>query len=590
MPLPVTQLEIRMETELPRTAEAVAAAPCFEPVAPAMPSIPWIARFLPSLTDIAFLMPIFFLFIKLNGARKLLGDGDTGWHIRTGEWMLANGHVPHTDMFSFTRPGQPWFAWEWLWDLVFAGLNARWGMGAVVLASVAMICVTSALLFRLVRRKCGNGLVAIAVTLLATGGCAIHWLARPHLFTLLFFTVALHLTERAAAGRTKLLVWLVPLTLLWVNLHGGFFVVFLVLATYIGDRIAQVAVEASPAERRLYLNSLRPWLLTFAGCFAVTFINPYGWNLHKHMVEYLADPYNLRYINEFQSMDFHAPVTIYCGPLMLIGSLAALWHLKHRRFQEVFLTFGWMLLALTAQRNIPLFSIAVAPIVAEALMAVLQAAPSSRLAGWLRTPPASFLSMSAGVDETDRIPRLYLVSALPLALIGMLLLLPKPVSAKFAVTYDPADYPEQALSILGSDETHRIFTDDEWGDYLIYKLYPAHKVFVDGRSDFYGDEFGLEYQKLLSVSYDFEKVLDKYGIDTIALSPRFSLTTALKYSSGWKVVYDDHVAVIFRRSQAAPVSVASSGDRKDRDRGITNTNRDLLITTTKPNPRGEQHQ
>ena len=90
---------------------------------------PAIAHFLPSLTDIAFLMPLIFLFVKLNGARTLLGDGDTGWHVRTGEWILAHGQVPRTDFFSFSRPGAPWFAWEWLWDVLFALLHQRWGTG-----------------------------------------------------------------------------------------------------------------------------------------------------------------------------------------------------------------------------------------------------------------------------------------------------------------------------------------------------------------------------------------------------------------------------------------------------------------------------
>src|SRR5215469_1362277 len=154
---------------------------------------PTIARFLPSLTDLAFLMPLIFLFVKLNGARTLLADGDTGWHIRTGEWILAHHQVPHTDFFSFSRNGQPWFAWEWLSDVLMAMVHQRWGLAGVVLASLAIICLTSAALFRLIRRKCGNGLVAIAVTLLATGGCAVHWLARPHLFTFLFFVLALHI-------------------------------------------------------------------------------------------------------------------------------------------------------------------------------------------------------------------------------------------------------------------------------------------------------------------------------------------------------------------------------------------------------------
>ena len=171
---------------------------------PARPArVPLMARFLPSLTDIAFLMPLSFLFLKLSGARTLLGDGDTGWHLRTGEWILAHHQIPHTDLFSFSRPGAPWFAWEWLWDAMFALLFRSGGLAAVVLASTVVICLASAATFRLVRRKCDNGLVAIAVTLLATGGCAIHWLARPHLFTILFFVLTLHITQRAEEGRTS---------------------------------------------------------------------------------------------------------------------------------------------------------------------------------------------------------------------------------------------------------------------------------------------------------------------------------------------------------------------------------------------------
>src|ERR1700723_4523556 len=109
--------------------------------------VPVVARFLPSLTDIAFLMPLIFIFIKLDGARTLLGDGDTGWHIRTGEWILAHHSVPQVDMFSYSRPGAPWFAWEWLWDVVFAMLHQRWGLAGVVLASLTGICFTTMGLF-----------------------------------------------------------------------------------------------------------------------------------------------------------------------------------------------------------------------------------------------------------------------------------------------------------------------------------------------------------------------------------------------------------------------------------------------------------
>src|SRR5215471_9660332 len=115
-----------------------------------------ILRLLPSLTDLAFLMPILFLFARMEGAKTMLGDGDTGWHIRTGEWILANGRVPDKDFFSFTKTGDPWFAWEWLWDVSFAWLYHHGGLATVIVVSMAILSLTFTLLFRLVRRHCEN--------------------------------------------------------------------------------------------------------------------------------------------------------------------------------------------------------------------------------------------------------------------------------------------------------------------------------------------------------------------------------------------------------------------------------------------------
>ena len=546
----------------PETADTAA------PVTDAKEKTPAIARFLPSLTDIAFLMPLIFLFVKLHGARTLLGDGDTGWHVRTGEWILAHGQVPRTDMFSFSRPGAPWFAWEWLWDVLFALLHQRWGLPAVVLVSLIVICATNAALFRLVRRKCNNGLVAIAVTLLATGGCAIHWLARPHLFTLLFFTLTLHITERASEGRVKLLAWLVPLTLLWTNMHGGFFVVFLVLACYMGSDLLNAAIEQDSGRRGEFLRATKPWLLTGAACFAATFINPYGWQLHKHIFQYITDPYELQHITEFQSMNFHSPVVVYFEPLMIMAILTALWDAKNRRFADVLLSLGWLHLALIAQRNLPVFSIAAAPLVARGVVVLIDRARVAPLAGWIRRAAAWCETSCLSVEETDRIGRVYLASALPVMLAGALLLAPKPAHARFTSTFDPESFPERALPLLLGPETRHVFAEDQWGDYLIYHLYPKKQVFIDGRSDFYGDEFGNRYLDLLNVKYDWEKTLDKYAIDTIVISPKFALASTLKISRDWRVVYDDGTSVVLRRNGRIPVSLVSSDGGNNRDRAI----------------------
>jgi hypothetical protein len=548
-------------------------SPAREAQTPAPAAVPLLARFLPSLTDIAFVMPLLFLFVKLQGARTMLGDGDTGWHVRAGEWMLENGRVPTADMFSFSRPGEPWFAWEWLWDIAAALLHQRWGMAAVVAASVAVICLSSALLFRLIRRSCENGLVAIAVTLLATGGCSIHWLARPHLFTQLFLLVTLHITVRAREGRTKLLWWLVPLTLLWTNLHGGFFVIFLVFACYFGHGLLSAAIEPDRERRYRSITQLKPWALVAMACLAATFVNPYGWKLHQHVIDYITDPYQMQHIAEFKSMDFHAPVTVYFEPFMVLAMVAAVSDLSRRRFADALLTMGWLHLALLAQRNLPLFAIAAAPSVARVLTMSISAAGRSYLAGWVRQTSAGFLQGSAGCDRIDRIRRTHLVSGAALGAVCTVLLLTPPLpgalKSKTTSTYDPAAYPEKALEVLRSAETSRIFADDEWGDYLIYQLYPSRKVFIDGRSDFYGDKFGERFLDVMNVKYDWQKMLREYDIDTILLAPRFALASTLKISPEWRVVYDDKVALVFRRVSRQQVPVASN-EGKGRGLKITN--------------------
>src|SRR5208282_792401 len=162
------------------------------------------------MTDAAFVMPLVFLFCGMQGAHTLLGDGDTGWHLRTGEWILANGRVPNRDIFSFTRSGQTWFAWEWLWDVLFGWLHLHAGMAAVVLASSLVLALTFALLFRLARRR-SDALVALALTLVAAAGSAGHWLARPHLFTMLFTVIFYSILERTEgeSGVPRRL-WLLP--------------------------------------------------------------------------------------------------------------------------------------------------------------------------------------------------------------------------------------------------------------------------------------------------------------------------------------------------------------------------------------------
>src|SRR5579859_1959230 len=184
------------------------------------------AGLLPSLSDAAFLIPIAVFFSCTTGVKWLLGDSDTGWHIRTGEWILKNRRVPATDLFSFTKLGQPWFAWEWLSDVSMAAIHSHFGLSGIVFVSLLVLGTTSVCIYRSTVEESEHLPIAILLTGLAMAASTITWLARPHLVTPLFAAVFCSVLNRVEkrASANRLLLQLPALMVVWVNLHGGFFV------------------------------------------------------------------------------------------------------------------------------------------------------------------------------------------------------------------------------------------------------------------------------------------------------------------------------------------------------------------------------
>lgn len=501
-------------------------------------------RWFPSLRDAAWLLPVIMLFLRLEGTGFLLGDGDTGWHLRTGEWILRNGRVPTVDFFSFTRSGEPWFAWEWLWDLCFGWLHLNFGMGAVLAASLALICWTISLVYREAARLSGNYFLAFGVAFLTAAGSAIHWLARPHVLTLLFTAVSVIILNRAAEGRLRLLAWLPLLTVVWVNFHGGFFVLWTLLFAH----LASAGLNAF-FDRRPLFAAVRPWMLALAGCVAASFVNPYGWRLHRHIFGYLSDSYHREKIQEFLSISFHSPAAIYFAVMLLLGGMTVLWALERRRFSDAFILMGWGWLALYAARNIPIFLICAAPVAALAVRERLErlAASESRLAA----PLGAVFEAHREFSMTEAQARVVWIPALALSVLALLLAVPAS-SGPLRNQYDPKNYPENALPVLRSlgPET-RLFSDDEWGDFLLYRLWPRRRVFIDGRSDFYGEKLGEDMGRVLQARHDWAQILARYQIGAVLLRADSPLASVLKVHPGWRLLHDDGVALVFQSVSSA---------------------------------------
>src|SRR5450759_1631004 len=260
----------------------------------------------PSMLDVFFSALLLGAFAHPQGLRSLLSDGDIGWHIRTGELILNTGRAPVADPFSFTRPRQPWFAWEWLADVVFAETWHWRGLaGVAALAGAVLALAATALLARILRR--GSGLwIGLGATLAAVSASSVHYLARPHVFSILFYALALWVLSEDRLRRGPRLWLLVPLTALWVNLHAGFVAWLATLGLLL----------ALCAARRDWFQVRRYGALA-ALCSLASLLNPYGWQVHLHIARYLSSSWIMDHVQEFQSPQIRSEGMIVFALLLL---------------------------------------------------------------------------------------------------------------------------------------------------------------------------------------------------------------------------------------------------------------------------------
>ena len=506
------------------------------------------ARCFPSLTDFAFLAPAVLLFCIMSGAAGLLGDGDTGWHIRAGDWILDHHRLPTADFFSFTKPGQPWFAWEWLCEVSFAGIHRVAGMAGVILVSVLVLSVTSLLLFRLIRRRSRNSLVACALLAVAVLGMSLHFLARPHLFSFLFAAILLNLLEqRREAGRD--VPWIaIPLFVLWANVHPAFAAGLVILAAYTAGELVNALTVSNPALRPEFLARFRRYVLLTAACALAPLANPYGYRLYLHMYSFLSDSYALHHVGEYMVVDFRTPPGRMFEAMILLGALAAFSRLRKRDFAVPFLFVAWVHLALTAQRNVPFFMMVMAAPVALWLEEALGALSQLR---------SSVQDAKRGAAASERPLRPFpLLSIVAFAAILMLLRAPGS-PPKFHPQYDPSVYPAAALPAVRQLGTSaRLATTDLWGGYLIYRLYPEVRVFWDGRVDFYGTQYNQAAVDMFMGGCDWSRTLAEHRITAVLVPVNLPLASLLSQSVDWQPVYRDGMAILFQLAPAETSTVA----------------------------------
>ena len=512
----------------------------------------WARVAMPSVADLIFVALLGVLvFTPLS--TRLLGDAGIGWHIRTGQQILAAHAIPRVDAFSSSMGGKPWFAWEWLYDLVVGQLEATMGLNGVVWFTAVFIAATFAGTFRLLITRGTNLLAALFLVMLAVSASMIHYLARPHvvswLFTLAWFWI-LDSSERDCLdgqrdpGSKRL--WLLPLLMLvWVNVHGGFLVGFVLLALFwLGalwnwfqaraGRLEEVLQKIAAAKRARNLL----WVGLASG--AASLVNPYGWKLHTHVFSYLSNRFLMDHIEEFQSPNFHG-VAQKCFLALLLTALAMLAVRGRELRVRVTVSEGLTLLfavyaGLYASRNIPVSSILLVMVV-----------------GPLTVLPARFFERMTRIEAGLRghlWPILMIVGTLCVTTNGGRLGPTTLMDAHF----EKARMPVEAVNYLEQKNVKGpVLSPDYWGGYLIYRLDPRAQVVVDDRHDLYGEQFFKSYLKMVHVEPGWQDFLREHPSSCVLLPRSAALSAVLLQDAAWKAIYQDDLAIVFVPGVAAPV-------------------------------------
>jgi len=475
----------------------------------------------PSLTDLFLLFTLYWQCVATPGSwQALLKDGDTGLHLRTGDWILANHRVPVVDIFSYTRPGAPWYAFQWGSAVLYSFLNTTWGIKAIAFLAGVTIALWVTVLMQTMLAIRVNGLLAPLLAFAAANAASIHYLARPHLFTMLFLAISVWLIETDRQAPSNRVWLLVPLAAIWVNVHSA----FIVLPMYLIAVAAGLYLEKGPFKRYLTLAA--------ASIFA-TLANPYGIKLHLHILSFLSGPVATRLVDEYQSPQFRGEPLYWFLALLFGALLMAGVMLFDRRFADPFaiLLFGAM--ALVSARNIPLFLTVALPLAARELT------KRWRDSGALKD------FYSYGSAFSDRCPGFSIWSCAAIAAIALLT-----AKTSWPTDLDPKLFPvalmERNDALLQSG---RVLTTDQWSDELIYRYKGRQLVFIDGRSDFYPAAVVADYTTMFNGAPAWRMLLDQYKIDTVIAPSGGPLNSLLVDDKEWSAQDRDANAVIFARNR-----------------------------------------
>jgi hypothetical protein len=508
----------------------------------------WTQWLMPSIEDVLFVA----FFVKLLSlGDTFLRDADTAWHIRAGDVILQKGFVPREDVFSYTMLGEPWINHEWLSQVIFSILHRFFGLTGLVILTLLLLCFTFLYFYRFLLELHISLFLSVILTLLAATITSVHWLARPHIFSLLLTLVWYRQLDRyQRTGAKKALYILPPLMMLWVNLHGAYLTGFILLGIYILGNGLQQFFDSD--QKKIDEVRYRIFhLFSFTGfCLLTALINPYGYRMLLFPFQFMGSKYIQDYIVEWASPNFHDTLLFSLPLLLLIVVLG--FSLRKLSFIEIGLLIFSIHSALYAVRYMPVLAIVAIPIIGSYLQGYFtKGLARTDLPSRVRKILQYLHAFSGRIQANSSYFNRHLMIAVFLLFLLFDITYSRGRGGGVLVVdypFDETRFPIQAVEFIkGEGITGRMYNAYYFGGYLIYRLYPDpnYRVFIDGRAEMYGDEMLKDFMHIDYLVPDWESILEDYKVTWIIHQAGSQLSAILLEDSSWKLIYADSVANIF---------------------------------------------
>jgi len=473
---------------------------------------------------------ILFLAFALERLTNSIADPDIWGYMAFGRYFWESGSFPYQDVFSYTPTLKPWVYHEWLTGVLLYKIYHIFGPPGLQILKYVTALLTVWIMYLTVRKRGGDYLGVFVVLFVIQGFLVLGYSpVRAQIFTWAFFALTLYLLENARIKEKYGGLWLLlPIQVVWCNLHGGFLSGLGLIGIYaLGESIKRRSVQP-------YL-----FILLFAGL--ATLINPYGWVYWKYLITAITMPRPeinewVSVIGAFQRGVFKSEL-IYIASVILFSFLFLLWTPK-KEFTPILALGFTLFLGLRHIRHIVFFLILIGAYLPSSLSILFER---------FRNDP----KISPLIDHLGlKILTILLLILLPY--FSIIIAKQDPLSLRVPEKIEPNSksniyYPVGAINFIKEKGIKGdILGEFDWGEYLIWSLYPQCLVSLDGRYEtVYPAGLCKEYFNFIYGRDTWRTFLEKYPPQMILIRSNSKIYFLLSSEPDWRLIYIDSGSALF---------------------------------------------